>query len=158
MTYLIVVGVDGSEAGQRALSWAVAESTRRREPTSVQAVTTWQFDPLDEPEGVAIRLPDPRATAGLLLDDAIAKIHAEAPGITIAAEVLEGDAADTLVRASAEADLLVLGSHGHSQIFHAVLGSVAEACVRKATCPVVVIPVARAVSPHRTAVEPATAA
>lgn len=39
------------------------------------------------------------------------------------------------------ADLLVLGSHGHSRVRHTVLGSVSEDCIRKASCPVVVIPV-----------------
>ena len=38
-------------------------------------------------------------------------------------------------------DLLVLGSHGHSRVRHTVLGSVSEECIRKAACPVVVIPV-----------------
>ena len=36
---------------------------------------------------------------------------------------------------------LVLGSHGHRRVRHTVLGSVSEDCIRKATCPVVVIPV-----------------
>jgi hypothetical protein len=36
--------------------------------------------------------------------------------------------------------LLVLGSHGHSRVRH-VLGSVSEECIRKAACPVVVLPV-----------------
>jgi nucleotide-binding universal stress UspA family protein len=54
---------------------------------------------------------------------------------------VEGRAADVLTTAARDADLLVLGSHGHSQVRHTVLGSVSEECVRKATCPVVVLPV-----------------
>ena len=46
-----------------------------------------------------------------------------------------------MVCAARSADLLVLGSHGHSRLQHTVLGSVSEECIRKATCPVVVIPV-----------------
>lgn len=148
-TYLIVVGVDGSSPAQRALSWAVADAARRtqaHQPASVQAITTWTYDPADKPEGVAIRLPDPRAAADLVLTHAITQARAEHPDVSIAGEVLNGNAADALVRASSGANMLILGSHGHSQIFHAVLGSVAEACIRNSTCPVLVIPVARSTS------------
>ncbi len=140
-TYLIVVGVDGSPAAQRALAWAVSEVDRRREPTSVQAITAWQWDPADEPESVAVRALDPREAAERVLTHAIAVARAVSPRVAIAGEVLEGDPAATLIRAGADADMLVLGSHGHSEAFHAVLGSVADACVRGATCPVVVIPI-----------------
>jgi nucleotide-binding universal stress UspA family protein len=59
----------------------------------------------------------------------------------VATEVLEGRPADVLAAAGATADMLVLGSHGHSRVRHTVLGSVSEDCIRKAACPVVVIPV-----------------
>src|SRR5436189_4398723 len=49
----------------------------------------------------------------------------------------------TLFRSNRDADLLVLGSHGHSRLYHAVVGSVAEACIRAATCHVVVEPADR---------------
>jgi hypothetical protein len=61
--------------------------------------------------------------------------------LPIAAEVIEGRPADVLAAAGSAADLLVLGSHGHSRVRHTVLGSVSEDCIRKASCPVVVIPV-----------------
>jgi nucleotide-binding universal stress UspA family protein len=146
-TCLIVVGVDGSPAAQRALGWAVSEVDRRREPTSVQAITVWQWDPTNEPESVAVRPLDPRDAAERMLTHAIAVARAGSPDVAIAGEVLEGDPAATLIRASAGADMLVLGSHGHSAVFHAMLGSVADACVRGAACPVVVIPVSLETSP-----------
>jgi len=46
-----------------------------------------------------------------------------------------------LTAAARTADLLVLGSHGHSRIRRTALGSVSEECIRRAACPVVVIPV-----------------
>jgi nucleotide-binding universal stress UspA family protein len=54
---------------------------------------------------------------------------------------MEGRPADVLAAAGHNADLLVLGSHGHSRVRHTLLGSVSEECIRKAACPVVVIPV-----------------
>jgi nucleotide-binding universal stress UspA family protein len=148
-TYLMVVGVDGSAHGRRALEWAAAEAAHRTRsglPTSVEAVTCWQYDPLARPESVEIRLPDPRVAAEQMLRHAISDVCAAYPDVAVAGEAVEGNAADALVRAASTADLLVLGSHGHSQAFHAVLGSVAAACVRNSTRPVLIIPVARSTS------------
>ena len=63
-------------------------------------------------------------------------------GFRVAPEVIEGRAAEVLVQASRDADLLVLGSHGHDRVYHTVLGSTAQECVESAQCPVVVIPAA----------------
>lgn len=138
-TYRIVVGVDGSPAGIRALRWAVAEAEARS--GTVEAVTAWQWE---GPAFSEIRLasdPDTvRAGAQEDLDAAVRAVSTEHPHATVAAEVVEGPPAAVLTHAAADADLLVLGSHGHSRLRHAVLGSVAEACMRAATCPVVVIP------------------
>lgn len=46
----------------------------------------------------------------------------------------------TRVASELEADLLVVGSHGLNGVARWLLGSVAEAVVRRATCPVLVIP------------------
>jgi len=145
-TYLMVVGVDGSIHGRRALSWAMEEAERRTaagQQTAVQAITAWQFDPLQEPQAAALRLPDPGEVAHATLAHAVSAARADHPQVSIAAEVVEGDPATALASASAGADLLVLGSHGHGQRYHAILGSIAEACVGHATCPVLIIPVER---------------
>jgi nucleotide-binding universal stress UspA family protein len=63
------------------------------------------------------------------------------PTVAIAAETVQAGPAAALTRAARDADLLVLGSHGHGRLHHAVVGSVAEECIRAAACPVVVVPV-----------------
>lgn len=53
-----------------------------------------------------------------------------------------GSAAQT-IRDMAErlhADLIVLGSHGHGRFFHTMFGSVREAVLSHAPCPVLVVP------------------
>ncbi len=38
------------------------------------------------------------------------------------------------------ADLIVVGSHGHGALYHLVMGSVGEGVLKGATCPVMVVP------------------
>jgi nucleotide-binding universal stress UspA family protein len=129
----IVVGVDGTEGGRRALGWALHEAVTRG--GSVRAVMSWRWDtasPTDSSETV-------RSDAERTLREEIAQQGA-ATDVAVSAEVVEGRAADVLVHAAKDADLLVLGSHGHSRVYHTVLGSTAQEVVESAPCPVVVIP------------------
>jgi nucleotide-binding universal stress UspA family protein len=137
-TYRIVVGVDGSDAALRALDWAVAEAANRG--GTVHAVTAWQWT---QPElGAAVRAEHERM-ARTALDSAVTEARHPYPQVSVTTEASPGAPADVLTGAAAQAHLLVLGSHGHGRLFHAVLGSVAEECVRRAVCPVVVVPVPR---------------
>jgi nucleotide-binding universal stress UspA family protein len=64
------------------------------------------------------------------------------PGLTVVAAVVEGPAADAIVRYVREngIDLIVMGTHGRSGFSHALLGSVTERVARTAPCPVVTVP------------------
>jgi nucleotide-binding universal stress UspA family protein len=139
-TYRIVVGVDGSDGSQRALQWAAHEAATRG--GTVQAVTAWSWDGIEITPHVSANPQEAKTRAASVLGRALAQLAGpDRVGITIATEVVEGRPADVLSAAAKGADLLVLGSHGHSRVRHTVLGSVSEECVRKAGCPVVVIPV-----------------
>jgi nucleotide-binding universal stress UspA family protein len=152
-TYRIVVGFDGSDGGFRALSWAVAEAATRG--GTVQAVTAWQWT---EPElGADIRAEHDKL-ARLSLDEAITAVRKDHPEVAVAGESVLGTPVEVLTRAARDADLLVLGSHGHGRLFHAVLGSVAEQCIRAAVCPVLVVPVPHGVTPPAAPLTPITTA
>jgi nucleotide-binding universal stress UspA family protein len=145
-TFRIVVGVDGSDQAKRALDWAVAEAARRDhcgQPTTVQAIVAWQPDTVAEPRRGPAHMSDPRVIADATLCAAVARSRIAHPDVAVAGIAVRGPAGDVLGRASDAADLLVIGSHGNSNRPDAVLGAIATACVRGATCPVVVIPVAR---------------
>jgi nucleotide-binding universal stress UspA family protein len=66
----------------------------------------------------------------------------EEAGVPFEGEVMQGDPAQELLRASEEwpAELLVLGRVGHSGLAKVILGSVAEKVVRKAGIPVLLVP------------------
>jgi nucleotide-binding universal stress UspA family protein len=67
------------------------------------------------------------------IDDAAARVK-------IAGEVVDGYADDELARLSRDVDLLVCGSRGHGPVKGAMLGSVSAGVLRKARCPVLVVP------------------
>jgi nucleotide-binding universal stress UspA family protein len=133
----IVVGVDGSDGGRRALRWAIHEAADRGR--TVQVVTAWRWDRSETTSGANVAAAQERERAEQILHDELAAVGDSS--VVIAAEAVEGRAADVLCAAARDAGLLVLGSHGHGRTMHTVLGSVSEECVRRGPCPVVVIPV-----------------
>ena len=71
--------------------------------------------------------------------------HAQAlrqQGVDATGLQIEGAIADTILREAQRlgADCIVLGSHGHGALRRALLGSVSEAVLHRATCPVLVLP------------------
>jgi nucleotide-binding universal stress UspA family protein len=153
--YRIVVGVDGSDGGRRALQWAVHEAVSRG--GTVQVVTAWRWDTVDIPPHATSHPDQERERAERALAHDIESLpEFERARVTIASEVVEGRAADVLTAASRDADMLVLGSHGHGRVRHTVLGSVSEECVRNATCPVLVLPTGQGV--HHPSSDPAVRA
>jgi len=79
-----------------------------------------------------------RETAGADFDAAIAEAFGTESAIEIEKRLVEGDAGEALVLQSADADLVVVGSHGRSGIKAALLGSVSRHVIDRAACPVVV--------------------
>ncbi|MBR6037754.1 MAG: universal stress protein, partial [Candidatus Methanomethylophilaceae archaeon] len=63
---------------------------------------------------------------------------AEENGIDVTAKVVIGRPAEEIVKESRNADLVVCGSLGRTNLKRAMMGSVAEAVVRMAHCPVLV--------------------
>jgi nucleotide-binding universal stress UspA family protein len=62
-------------------------------------------------------------------------------GLEVEALVREGYPATVIVEeaTSQHADLLVIGTHGHTGLKHLLLGSIAERVVQKAPCPVLTV-------------------
>ncbi len=62
-------------------------------------------------------------------------------GIEVESLVREGYPASVILDEAENqgADLIVIGTHGHSGLKHMLLGSIAERVVQKATCPVLTV-------------------
>ncbi|MFW6107662.1 MAG: universal stress protein [bacterium] len=63
-------------------------------------------------------------------------------GLDVTALLVAGPTAPKILDAAGRlaADLIVLGSHGHGALYHMLVGSVCEEVLRRAQCPVVVVP------------------
>lgn len=133
----VVVGIDGSALSLGALREA-AEQTRRLRGR-LECVTVWE---LPTATGIPVPLPadfSPAALAHMVLDAAVEKVLGTDPDIPVTRIVIEGHASVALPAAAESAALLVVGNHGHHGPLHARIGSVADACVRHAPCPVLVV-------------------
>ncbi len=137
----IVVGVDGSPSSKAALAWAV----RQAELTgaSVEAVMAWHYPVMAGgapfvPVG-AMYTADYGEYAAMVLNGAICETVDPDRPVKVSSTVREGNAAHVLLDASVGAELLVVGSRGHGGFTEALLGSVSQACVHHARCPVVIV-------------------
>jgi nucleotide-binding universal stress UspA family protein len=144
---VIVVGVDGSETSHEALRWA-AEEARLRSARLV-AVYAWSFippQPIGDPGMLAVSAGDlpgqleaESEAARVMLDGAVETVLGAETGVEVERKLVERDAGDALVAESADAELVVVGSHGRTGFRAALLGSVSRHVVDHAKCPVVVV-------------------
>jgi nucleotide-binding universal stress UspA family protein len=139
----ITVGIDGSEHSRKALEWAVREAGVRHGALTVLAVhqvprNHWTGDPetypTDAPETEIVRQAAEEA-----VQKAVGQVGEPGPA-SVTVRAVTGVATQELLAASADADLLVVGSRGGGGFARMVLGSVSSQVVAHAHCPVVVIP------------------
>jgi len=134
MTYKVVVGVDGSPHAEAALRWALADAEKHG--GQVTALFAWQV-PFSSFPGLYDREALEQASKQFLIDTVSAVTPA--PTVPLFPLVAEGDAAEALIIAAKDADLLVLGTRGRSPLTGLLLGSVSQQCAAAARCPVVLV-------------------
>lgn len=138
---VIAVGVDDSESSLQALTWAAQEAMRRT--STLELITTWGLEhstlgPAHSglKEGQSLE-QHAREMQDAALEKAFAGL-AQRP--EVAHVVVQASAADALVAASKDADLVVVGTHGRGPVRTFLFGSVAQTLLKQSHCPVVVIP------------------
>ena len=104
----ILVGVDGSIAGQRALEWAVIRAHAGN--GSLRIVHLVRLPVVWDPYGVALWWGTaPLEAAQQVVDEAAHNARSLAPGLTVSTGVRVGGTASGIVREGKDAELIVLG-------------------------------------------------
>lgn len=137
----VVVGVDGSESGDAALDWALAEASRIDAPlhvlsarevfaaTSLDGALAWSHT----------AIADSGDDTDRVLAAARDKVRSADPEVALTSSGPWGGAARLLVEASDHARLIVVGHRGRGRLTSAVLGTVSLQTAAHARCPVVVL-------------------
>ncbi len=134
----ILVPTDGSEHSDFAVRNAVNIAKKNRSSiTAVFVVEAERYSGLGDgrPTGEMMREAGAEESRAAL--DYVVRL-AEENGIEVTTKVLLGRPAEEIVRESRNADLVVCGSLGRTNLSRAVMGSVAETVVRMSHCPVLV--------------------
>jgi nucleotide-binding universal stress UspA family protein len=138
----VVVGVDGSDASQAALSFAF--ETASLHGWSLVAVHAWDFPAYDliaSPDlPVPVPLSDVADSEVRLSAEALAGYRERFPDVDVREHLVHGPAVAALVAASPNAALIVVGTRGRGAALSALLGSVSNGVLHKATVPVAVVP------------------
>jgi len=143
----LLVPTDFSERSRVALTQAI--DLARRLGASIELVHIHETPVYPAPEIAAVTPLPPDILAGIEAELAKEAERVRAAGIKCEAVAVWGDPRKEIARRAGDCELIVMGTHGRSGLSHALLGSVTEATVRKATCPVVVVP-----PPERLAAKP----
>lgn len=139
----ILVPIDFSEYGQQALRYGCALSERFGSDLHLLNVLE-DYYPLVPEAGMMLGDKD-QYLSGLRASSEreLAKYPDPAwlPGGNVTRTVIVGTPFVEIVRYAREhdIDLIVVGSHGRTGLAHALMGSVAERVVRKASCPVLTV-------------------
>ncbi len=131
----IVVGIDGSDPAAAALAWVVRLA--RLTGARIEAVTAAAEMPLAGPfaewnlgeDAIELGLEAQKHT----LDEV------EHDDVELDSFIQQGQPAAVLLGAAKDADLLVIGTHGHGAIESALLGSIGRQVATHAVCPTMLV-------------------
>ncbi|TFD82805.1 universal stress protein [Cryobacterium fucosi] len=134
MVERVVVAVDGGPASTAALDWALERAKVLPISLELTTVVDLGWAPAGGPDD------DFRPIYERALSDATQRVEHEVPDIKKTSYVRRGVPADELVRASASADLLVIGTNKTGFLAGAVYGTLPLRLAAHSHCPVVVVP------------------
>jgi nucleotide-binding universal stress UspA family protein len=131
----ILVALDGSADSKTALRHAVTLARDQNAKLTLLTVVPNTATPVGP--GVAPP-PETAESHNEIIKEALTEIPKDV-GVTTRLE--RGEIAPTILKALAVGnyDLMVMGSHGHSRVHRALLGSVSERVLHKAAVPVLML-------------------
>ncbi|VEI13085.1 universal stress protein [Trueperella bialowiezensis] len=138
---IVVVGIDGSEAGQTALQWAHAQARARQARLHIvcgyELPSQYMTPEFQAGQGNTNHLFD---SAKKIVDDAVKSYEGQGVEVTSALEF--GDPTEVLVELSKRAALMVVGGRAQhtNRLADRLLRTVSSAVPANAYCPTVVVP------------------
>jgi nucleotide-binding universal stress UspA family protein len=137
----VVVGTDGSDAAEHAITAAYEQARSRG--VALQVIHAWSpsyagtlspsYQAFDE------AVASERSAGQHLLEGAVSRLNERAEGVRVEGHLSQEAAAAALVRASHDAGLVVVGSRGRGGFAGLLLGSVSSDVLHRAECPVLVV-------------------
>jgi nucleotide-binding universal stress UspA family protein len=135
----VVVGVDGSPAGDRALG--IAFEYARAHQCGLLGVRVVASVASAWGTGVPVysgEADERMAAERIILADALAPWRDKFPDVEVEAVAADGHTAEVLTGLSATARLLIVGTRGHGGFSGLLLGSVSQQLLHHAQCPVMI--------------------
>lgn len=139
----LVVGVDGSDTGDRALRWAAAEARRRGVALDVvhaQPLSPYPLYAMGAVPGVDRERRLVREEGERIITRTVERAGDVLDGVELRRHARVGPPADQLTVVAGTDHVLVVGTRGHSYVGGVMLGSVSHQVLHHAQGPVVVVP------------------
>lgn len=131
----VTVGLDGTRESLAAVDWAAREARARGvtlQIIQVRETGAYPYSPVADDEVE-------REWAQTITSEALDDLNRRMPELAATVDMVAGRPAHVLADASAETDLLVLGSRGLSTVLGFIVGSTALPTVAHTVCPVVLV-------------------
>jgi nucleotide-binding universal stress UspA family protein len=139
----VIVGLDDSDASERALELAAGIADTAKAPLHIVRVAkpvsmeAWTY--VETAKGGTEETHALREHAGATVARAAAHVAATHPDVAVETEVLYGDPGHVLADLAEDAGLVVVGSRGRGGFTGLLLGSVSHTVIHQASCPVMVV-------------------
>ncbi|MET8718396.1 universal stress protein [Streptomyces misionensis] len=139
----VLLAVDGSPAGERAVEFAFAEASVRG--ADLLALHVWNAWSERFPEGpddqlrIVVDVDRLREEEQRLLDETLSPWRTRYPRVAVERRLVRSRIRPALIEASGDAQLVVAGARGRGGFSGLLLGSVSQALLQHAHCPVAVV-------------------
>ncbi|NGO42672.1 universal stress protein [Streptomyces sp. YC419] len=140
----VVMAVDGSEAGEAAVEFAFSEAALRKAPlVALHVWNTWSErayeGPGDPLNAMVADVDHLREAEQHLLDETVTAWQEVFPQVAVERRLVRSRIRPALIDASRGSQLVVAGARGRGGFTGLLLGSVSQALLHHAHCPVTVV-------------------
>ncbi|MFI1162025.1 universal stress protein [Streptomyces sp. NPDC020801] len=139
----VLLAVDGSPAGAAAVEFAFAEALLRgADLLALHVWNTWSerdHQGPGDPLNVVVDVERLREEEQRLLDETLSEWQKRCPQVAVERRLVRSRVRPALVEASQDAQLVVAGARGRGGFTGLLLGSVSQALLHHAHCPVAVV-------------------